>query len=88
MKLRFILHAADQRLAESYRALGKYGLMKLEMKLPDFVKDPEWTQRIREVEAWRAEREKLAAEHACLWSGKREKPRAVKSRGVIAGVLK
>ena len=66
MKLRFKPYAADQRLAESYRALGKVGLMKLELKSPDFMKDPEWTQRIREVEGWRAEREKLGAEHAYL----------------------
>ena len=66
MKLRYKLRAADQRLAESYRALGKYGLMRLKSKSPDLAKDPEWAKQIREVEKRQTEREKLAAEHTYL----------------------
>ncbi len=62
LKFRYRLQAADRQLAEAYRALGKHGLMKLQSGHADFMKEKEVSHLIQEIDARRAEIEKLSAE--------------------------
>lgn len=62
LKLRFRLQALDQELAEAYEALGKYVLGSLQSNRTEWMKGKEWVQRIQEIEAKQAEREKLVME--------------------------
>ena len=72
LKLRFKLHEADERLSESYRALGEYVLMKLGSEHHDFAEDQAWRHLVREIDARRAEREKLASELKSVDQPKRD----------------
>ncbi len=62
LKFRYRLQAADRQLAEAYRALGKHGLMKLQSGHADFMKEDDVSRLIQEIDASRAELEKLSAE--------------------------
>jgi hypothetical protein len=62
LKFRYRLQSVERQLNEAYRALGKYGLSQLEEGHPDILKEKEWLHLIQEIDAKRAEREKLIAE--------------------------
>lgn len=62
LKFRYRLQAAERQRAEAYRALGKHGLMKLQSGHTDFMKEKEWSHLIQEIDARRAEMEKVSAE--------------------------
>ncbi|MBI3995295.1 MAG: hypothetical protein HY349_04895 [Nitrospirae bacterium] len=62
LKFQRRLQAAHRHLASAYRALGKYGLMKLQSGHPDFMKDKEGSHLVREIDVKRAELEKQMAE--------------------------
>ncbi|MBI3610116.1 MAG: hypothetical protein HY204_05360 [Nitrospirae bacterium] len=65
LKFRYRLQAADRRLTEAYRVLGKYGLVKLAAGRPEhtqLMKEREWSRLIQEIDEKRAELEKLTAE--------------------------
>ena len=62
LKHRYRLQAVERQLLEAYRALGKYGLFNLQEGHPDLLKEKEWFHLIQEIDAKRAEREKLIAE--------------------------
>lgn len=62
LKFRYRLQAAELQLAEAYRALGKYGLIKLQSGHTEFMQEKEWSHLIQEIDAKRVEVEKLAME--------------------------
>ncbi|MBI3811755.1 MAG: hypothetical protein HY283_06080 [Nitrospirae bacterium] len=62
LKFRYRLQSAERQLAEAYRALGKYGLMRLQSGHKEFMQEKEWSHLIQEIDAKRAEMEKLATE--------------------------
>ncbi|MBI3597790.1 MAG: hypothetical protein HY203_11635 [Nitrospirae bacterium] len=62
LKHRYRLQSVERQLVEAYRALGKYGLINLQNGPPDILKEKEGLHLIQEVDAKRAEREKLIAE--------------------------
>jgi hypothetical protein len=62
LKYRYRLQAADRQLAEAYSALGKYVLTRIQAGHSDFMKEKEWSHRIKEIEARREELERLTAE--------------------------
>jgi hypothetical protein len=62
LKHRYRLGAVERQLVDAYRALGKYGLVKLQDGHSDLLKEKEWLHLIQEIDAKRAERETLIAE--------------------------
>ncbi|HET6465689.1 MAG TPA: hypothetical protein VFH55_08790 [Nitrospiria bacterium] len=62
LKHRYRLQAVERQLVDAYRALGKYGLIKMQEGHPDILKEKEWLHLIQEIDAKRAELEKLIAE--------------------------
>jgi len=62
LRYRDRLRSAERELAEAYRALGKYGLMKLMADHPDFTKEKEWPVLLQEIDRKRVEKERLKAE--------------------------
>lgn len=62
VKFRYRLQGADRQLAEAYRGLGEFGLMKLQSGHTDFMNEKEWSRWIQEIESKRAELEELTAE--------------------------
>jgi hypothetical protein len=62
LKYRDRLQSAERERAEAYRALGKYGLMKLKAGHPDFMKEKEWPTLLQEIDRKRVEVERLKEE--------------------------
>jgi len=62
LKFRYRLQSAERQLGDAYRALGKFGLMKLQSGHADFMKEKEWSQLIQEIDERRDELEKLSTE--------------------------
>ena len=62
LKFHYRLQEADRQLAQAYRALGKYGLMKLQSGHSELMKEKEWSHLVHEIDEKRAELEKLSAE--------------------------
>ncbi|HTN43492.1 MAG TPA: hypothetical protein VMN77_06810 [Nitrospiria bacterium] len=62
LKFRYRLQSLERQLTGAYRALGKYGLSRLQEGHPDLLKEKEWLNLIQDIDAKRAEREKLIAE--------------------------
>jgi hypothetical protein len=74
VKFRYRLQGADRQLAEAYRGLGKYGLMKLQSGRTDFMNDKEWSRWIQEIESKRAELDDLSAERETFDREEQEGP--------------
>ena len=74
LKFRYRLQGADRQLAEAYRGLGKFGLMKLQSGRTDFMNDKEWAHWIQEIESRRAELEELSAERETFDREERKGP--------------
>jgi len=62
LKYRDRLRSAERELAEAYRALGKYGLMKMKAGHQNFMNEKEWPVLLQEIERKRVETERLKAE--------------------------
>ncbi len=62
LKSRYRLRALEEQLAVAYRALGKYGLRRIQTAPFEWARDREWAFLVREVEARRTDREKLKLE--------------------------
>lgn len=72
LKYRYRLETVERQLVEAYRALGKYGLTKLQGGASIKLKEKEELHLIREIEVRRAEREKLIAERDAFDREERE----------------